>query len=57
MKNKFMLNCGCLIMTRRFTEKKLRPLKRRRRFMRQSIFSLGRTKIKQESLRLLDRRN
>ena len=56
MKNKFMPNCGCLIMTRRYTEKRLKPLKRRRRFTRQSIFSLGRTKIELESLRLLERR-
>jgi len=52
-----MLNYGCSITIRRSTEKRLRPLKRRRRSMRLSISSLGRMKIKLEGLRLREKRN
>ena len=45
-KSKFMLNYGCWIMIKRFTEKKLRQQKRRRKSMRPSIFSHGKMKIR-----------
>lgn len=44
-------------MTKKSTERKLRQQKRRRRFMRLSIFLLGKTKINQEILKLLEKRN
>lgn len=44
-------------MTKKSTERKLRQQKRRRRFMRLSIFLLGKTKINQEILKLPEKRN
>ena len=52
-----MPNYGCWITIRRSTEKRLRLPKRRRRFTRQSIFLLGKTKIELERLKSLERRN
>ena len=57
LKNKFMQNYGCSITTKKFIEKRLRLPRRKRKSMRLSIFLPGRTKTKQEKLRLPERRN
>lgn len=46
LKNKSTLNFGCSITIKKSTEKRLRQLKRRRKFTRPSISLPGRTKIK-----------
>ena len=57
LKNKFMQNYGCSITTKKFIEKRLRLPRRKRKSMRLSIFLPGKTKTKQEKLRLPERRN
>jgi len=44
-------------MTRKSTEKKLRLLRKRRRSTRQSISSLGKTKIRSEKVKSTEKRD
>jgi len=52
-----MPNYGCWITIKRYTERKPKQQKRRRKFMKLSIFSLGKMKTNPEILKLPKKRN